>query len=37
MNDMGEISKLVEYDVLVCNYDEILPLEEMPNTDMQRI
>ena len=36
MNDVGEISKHVGYDVLVCNNDEILPFKEMPNTDMQR-
>lgn len=34
---MGEISKHVGYDVLVCSNNEILPVKEMPNTNMQRI
>ena len=37
MNDMYEISKDIGYDVLVFNNDEILPVKEMSNTDMQRI
>lgn len=37
MNDMNEISKDIGYDVLFCNNDEILPVKEMSNTDMQRI
>ena len=37
MNDISVINKDVVCDVLVSNNDEILPVKEMPNTDMQKI
>ena len=37
INEMNEISKHVGHDMLICNNDDILPVSEMPNTDLQRI
>ena len=34
VNDMGEISQDVGYEMLVCNNDKIVPVTEIPNTDL---
>ena len=37
IDDMNEISKYVGYDVLVCNNDDILPVKDITDADLQRI
>ena len=34
---MNEISQQVGYDVLVCNNDDIKPVSNIQNTDLQRV
>ena len=37
VKEMNEISKHVGHDALICNNDDILPVSELLNTDLQRI
>ena len=34
---MNEISKQVGYDVLICNNNDIIPVSDIQNTDLQRV
>ena len=37
MNEMDEISKAVGYDVLICRNDEIIPIENLMETEAQKV
>ena len=37
MEKMNEISQQVGYDVLVCNNNDIIPVSDIQNTDLQRV